>query len=500
MIKQDINIESDVVSKEEYDALMADYLQLKYDFTKIQRMIFGSKSEKYYPVDEQQLSFDFGGKTELEAVVKPKTEQVVYERKKTIKKGHPRPVISSTLPRREEILEPKTLPQGSVKIGVAVTEILEYNPSKIYVRKITRPKYSLPNDQGVVIADLPSLPIPKGNAGPGLLAYIIVSKFIDHLPIYRQRMILNRLGVKIPESTMNGWIKSVSTLLNPLYDKLRTEITASDYLQVDETTMPVLTKDKPGSTHKGYHWVYYSPLTSMVCFDYCKGRGAKYPKEFLRNFKGSIQTDAYVVYDYFEQQKHITSLACLAHARRKFENAKDNDKPRAEIAIGYIQRLYQIEKEAKDGCFTHKQRYDIRQDKAIGVLNELKKWLDIQKHLPKSPMGSAISYLLNIWSRIENYVEDGKYEIDNNIIENSIRPVALGRKNYLFSGSHESAERNAMMYSFMGTCKINNVNALLWLKDVLSRIQDHSCLKLDELLPQNWIKDNPEAKLNIIDR
>ena len=253
----------------------------------------------------------------------------------------------------------------------------------------------------------------------------------------------------------------------------------------DETPIPVQTKDKPGSTHKGYHWVYYAPLNKLVCFDYRKGRGREGPHEFLEGFRGALQTDGYAAYNEFEKREGITLLACMAHSRRKWDKAKDNDPKRAEHALKKIQELYEVERNAREQALTFEERKELRQKESIPVLAELEAWMrdQLTQVLPKSAIGEAITYSLKLWKRLERYTEDGRWEIDNNAIENSIRVVALGRKNYMFAGSHEGARNAAMIYSFLGTCKINDVEPYAWLQDVLTRIPDHSILQLEELLP-----------------
>ena len=269
--------------------------------------------------------------------------------------------------------------------------------------------------------------------------------------------------------------------------KAKKKILQGDYLMADETPISVLTEDKPGATHKGYHWVYYSPIERMVLFDYRKGRGREGPEELLKDYRGTLQTDGYTAYDSFEHKPGITLLACMAHARRKFDEALKNDKTKAEHVLGLMQQLYQIERQAREENLDYDQRKALRQDKAAPVLQELHAWLkeNVIQTLPKSAIGIAITYTLHLWPRLIRYLDDGRYEIDNNWIENSIRPVALGRKNYLFAGSHEGAQRAAIMYSFLGTCKINNIGPLEWLSNVLKRFPDHSIQRLEELLPQN---------------
>ncbi len=489
--------ETITISMKEYNELvslnaklLADVAYYKQELEQIKRMIFGSKSERYVTGDNGQLKLDFGTEAPTQSQ-ETDAEKTTYERRKNNNAGNKqvpvRSVLPANLPRKEETIEPDYDTTGLKKIGEEVTEVLEYEAGRIYVRRIVRPKYARPNGEGVIIAGLPSLPIPKGNASASLLAYIIISKYVDHLPFYRQRQMFKRLDIDIPETTINGWFKSSCDLLELLYEKLIEKLLQSDYLQADETPIPVLTSEKKGSTHKGYHWVYHSPLLKLVGFSYQKGRGMEGPGDFLRDFRGTLQTDGYVAYDQFEKNLEIILLSCMAHIRRYFEKALSND-PRAEYAMMKIQELYAIERKSREAGFSFEQRKVLRQEESFPVMQELKAWLKnrLAEILPKSAFGTAVTYALNMWPRMERYLEDGRYAIDNNLIENTIRPVALGRKNYLFAGSHEAAQRAAMMYSFLGTCKINDVNPQLWLNDVIGRIPDHKANRLEELLPNNW--------------
>ena len=207
------------------------------------------------------------------------------------------------------------------------------------------------------------------------------------------------------------------------------------YLQADETPVPVLDKNKKGKTHRGYYWVYYSPLEKTVFFDYNKGRSREGPAKLLKNFNGYLQTDGYAVYDSFGNQKNITHLNCMAHARRGFEKALDYDKARAEYAMEMFQKLYDIEREARKKGMSPQERYTLRLDKALPILNELGKWIveTYKKVLPKSAIGMAVAYCIPRWEKLMNYLHDGSLEIDNNFAENAIRPIAPGRKNYLFA-------------------------------------------------------------------
>jgi len=304
---------------------------------------------------------------------------------------------------------------------------------------------------------MPTMPIPASNAGASILAHIAVSKYVDHLPFYRQSKMFKRdQGVHLAESTLNDWFSGTCRLLDPLYDTLTKEVKSSVYLQVDETPIPVLTKDKPGATHKGFKWVYHAYPKKLVCFDYNKTRSREGPTAFLKDFSGALQTDAYQAYEMFDQKDDIELLACWVHARRYFEKALDSDQDRAEYAMNKIQELYLIEHEANEKQMTPDQIQQLRENKAVPILSDLKSWMEKQlpQVLPKSPIGKALAYALSLWERLERYTKNGHWLIDNNLIENSIRPVALGRKNYMFAGSHEGAQRAAMMYSFFGSCKI----------------------------------------------
>lgn len=442
--------------------LRAENLYLRQELAQLKRMIFGSKSERHIGNDNSQLILGLDVKTE--ETKENETEQITYSRSKPEnKKGSAiRLALPAHLHREEHIIEPQEDITGARKIGEVITEVLEYTPGKFYVEKYVRPKYVLPKEEKIIIGELPSLPIPRGNAGAGLLSHLLISKFTDHLPFYRQVQQFKRQDIDIAESTISGWFTSACKLLEPLYEKLSEKVKQSSYLMADETPIPVQTKDKPGSTHKGYHWVYYSPLEKLVCFDYRKSRGREGPDEFLRQFRGMLQTDGYNAYDIYEKKEGVTLHGCMAHARRKFEIAKDNDPGRAEFVLDRMRKLYMVEREARENNLSYDQRKALRTKQAAPILEELEKWMKAQlpEVLPKSSVGQAIAYTLGLWPRLTRYVHNGQVEIDNNLIENSIRPVALGRKNYMFAGSHEAAQQAAMIYSFLGTCKINGVDPL----------------------------------------
>lgn len=476
-------------SRVEYLALKQENEYLKQELAQLKRLIFGKKNERFIPTDAGQSSLFEKSSTEQEPISEPQTITYTKEKKKD-KKQPVRLALPAHLPREEEVIEPKDKQQDAVKIGEAVTEILEYTPGKVYVKRYVRPKYVQPStsanhDKQVIVAELPSLPIPSGNAGPGLLAHLMISKFMDHLPFYRQVQMFKREGLKLSESTIGGWFKAVCKLLEPLYEEIQKQVLASEYINADETTVPVQSSNKQGATHTGYHWYYYSPKNKLVVVDYQPSRSAQGPGEFLREYKGVLQTDGYAGYEQFAKKPGITLLACMAHARRYFEKALDNDKKRAEHALREIQKLYAIERKAKEDKLNTDQLTELRQTQALPILNELHEWMKEQygKVAPKSSIGKALAYSIKLWERLVGYTQSGERYIDNNLVENSIRPVALGRKNYLFAGSHDAAQCAAMMYSFLGCCKLNDVEPFQWLKETLEKIQETTTCQLHTLLP-----------------
>lgn len=396
------------------------------------------------------------------------------------------------LPVHEVEILPLEPVEGLKKIGEERTEVLELAPAKFFKLVFVRPKYAKANNEGVLIGELPSRPIEKCLAGNVLLASILINKYVDHLPLYRQQQIFKRAGIKIAPSTIDGWVSQLGTLLEPLYDSMVNVVKNDGYLQADETPTRVLDKNKKGQCHRGYYWVYHSPPKKMVVFDYQRGRSKEAPREILKDFKGYLQTDGYTAYNSYAAKKDITHLACWAHARRYFYEARTQDRLRAEHAMDKIQQLYTIERELRE-CDNEKRK-EARLKKSLPIINELGKWIaaENKKVLPKSAIGKAFGYTINLWDSLQSYLYNGALLMDNNLIENTIRPNALGRKNYLFAGSHEGAKRTAMFYSFMGTCKLHGVNPMDWLSEVLSKIADHKVNKLYELFPQNLkLPQNP---------
>ncbi|MEC3966223.1 IS66 family transposase [Flagellimonas halotolerans] len=458
---------------------------LEVQLGQLYKLIQGFKSERFIPeILEEQLSLFSENADKTGQVAIPK-ETITYTREK---QKHPgRGSLPEHLPVREVILEPEEDVSTLKKIGQKVSETLEYTPASLVKRRTIRPKYARKDQQGVVIAPLPTRPIEKSIAEACLLAYILVSKYIDHLPFYRQIQRFKReFGWEPASSTLSDWMSGCCRLLEPLYNTLKRKILEDGYIQADESPIKVLDSDKKGSTHQGYQWVYHDPLRKLVLFDYRKGRGQHGPKELLDGYKGYVQCDGYSVYDKIGVDPDIAMAGCLVHARRKFVDARDQDKARAEKALALFSEIYSRERAIKEtAAGDAEMRKELRLQKVLPLLQEVKTWIQEEqfKVLPKSAMGKAMTYFLNQYPKFEVIFEDGRIELDNNLIENAIRPLALGRKNFLFAGSHKAAQDAAMLYSFFGSCKMQGIDPQEWLEDTLQKIPDHNIQKLEELLP-----------------
>lgn len=324
---------------------------------------------------------------------------------------------------------------------------------------------------------------------------MLIFKYIDHLPLYRQSEIFLRANINIAQSTIDGWAAKGMDALKPLYERLFMDIKNEGYLQVDETTIKVLDQNKKGKTHSGYYWVYHAPISKLVMFNYSPTRSSSAALPILENFKGYLQTDGYVGYLAYGAKSAVTHLGCWAHARREFDKALSNDKTRAQHVLGQIQKLYDVERKAKEQNLNPQQIKELRLKESLPIINELGKWMVAQMRLtlPKSLIGHALAYSQTRWDNLSAYLYDGNLQIDNNLVENVIRPVALGRKNYLFAGSHDAAQRAAMMYTFFANCKKNDVNPTQWLIYTLDNIQSINHKNITDLYPQNYKKLVTEA-------
>lgn len=452
------------------------------------RMLFGQKRERF-EADSNQLPLPFEPLQEqITQQEEELVEKIEYLRKKPSSAHKGRVALPAHLPVEEVEIYPEGDISEMVCIGKEVTEELECIPAKLFIKRYIRYKYAPKNKEGVVIGELPERVIEKGIPGPGLLATILVDKYMDHLPLYRLRQRFLRENIPIARSTLEGWVRQGLEKLEILYDHLLEDTKSKGYLQVDETSIKVLESNKKGASHQGYYWVYHNPIDKTVLFDYQPSRAAKGPQTILKNFKGYLQTDGYGAYDKIGARAGVTHLACWAHARREFDRARANDKKRAEMALLFIQKLYAVEAEAREGKLSPQTRKELRLEKSLPLLNAFGKWLteEVKQVGEKSKIAKAIKYTMNRWDALSAYLYDGMLEIDNNLVENAIRPVALGRKNYLFAGSHDAAQRAAMIYSFFAICKKNDVNPYQWLKHTLENIMSINHKNIKSLYPQNF--------------
>ena len=512
---------------------------LEFQVAELRRLIYSSKKERFVPtpVDDQQGNLFVDVTPEEQPSDEVSTQSKASKSnntstKHTKKKKHPgRKPLPEHLPTEIKIIEPDVDTSGMKHIGYEESITLDYVLSELKKIITRRNKYlvteatplPLTNRAGtplkekqitkleadeslIIISPIPSRPIPKSIAEAGLLAYIFIQKFIDHLPFYRQRQIFKRnYDWDLPSSTINDWFIACCTLLEPLYKKLEEQLftsnAPSNYLQADESPIKVLESDEAKATHQGYMWVYRSPCKDIVVFQYRKGRGAHGPKEMLATYEGYLQTDGYKVYDKIAKSKNgqLLLVGCWAHARRKFFEALKYDEERASYFLEKMKSLYLHERVTKD--FTPEDRQKYRMAHIVELMQQLHDWAAQEQYkvLPKTPIGKAIGYFLNQWEKLRRVLEDGRLELDNNRIENKIRPLALGRKNYLFAGNHQSAQRIAMMYSFFATCSAHDVNPYKWLKDVLEKIAETNMSELEKLLPLNWVDPENENEHSNID-
>jgi len=478
--------------KEELNQSKSKISHLQFQLDELKRLIFGAKSERYISnIHPSQLSLLDVAAQENEASSTSIIEK--HERKQSDKKDkHPvRSPFAAHIPRENILIYPEGYDASTTEkpIGEEVTEVLEEIPGKFFVKRYVRLKFAV-KDGGIVIGNLPSRPIEKGLFGELLLTRILVDKYVDHIPLHRQQQRFLREGLITASSTIGDVPRQVCKLFTLLHDESIKQVLQSSYLQVDETPHPVLDSKVKGKTHRGYLWVYRSVEQRLVLFDYREGRGGAGPQELLKNYTGFIQSDGYPVYDAFENRQGITLTGCMAHARRYFEKALGNDEVRAEYFITHAQQLYAVEKQIRDEQLTAENILALRLDKSLPVLNQMEAWLKVQiiQTTPTSPIGKAIAYSLARWKKLSAYVYDPILEIDNNLVENAIRPTVIGRKNYMFAGSHDGASRSAMIYSFFGSCKMNNINPQEWLADVLLKINDTKQSQLHTLLPNFWKK------------
>jgi len=480
------------------------YEKLRQQLVDLRRQHFGSKTERYIP--EQGLLFDF---SETDAT-SPEEEYIEGFHRRKPKKKHPHHIISEHLPRvrvEYELAEDERLCPcgcGAVlqKMGEEVSERLEYKPAELYVKQHVRFKYGgCLHDLGLLIAPMPTLPIARSIAGPSLVAHIAVDKYQFHQPLHRQQRRLAMLGIKLNDNTFYDWVRQSGDLLMVLYRALIDHALRAPIMHTDDTPAKVRIKGQ-SKAKRGYFWIYVGHGCEAVSavYVYTENRSQEGPKAFLNGYEGYVQADAYSGYDVLFNVKDVehprTEVGCWMHARRRFYKIVVQSKKAgaAHEAMKYIRALYKIEEDIKTESAD--KRKQIRQEQSKPLLETFKEWLDkkADQVLPKSLLYDAVQYSLNHWQALTRYLEDGRIEMDNGKAERGMRPIALGRKNWVALGSHRGGHLAAIYFSFIETCKIYKINSYEYLTDVLTRINDHPANRIDELLPHAWAKARIEKE------
>ena len=473
---------------------------LKLMIAKLRRMQFGRKSEKLdHQIEQLELQLEDLQATEGEAE-RERSPADKAPRTKSARKPLP-----EHLARKEHVYQPQAeacpaCGGGLRKLGEDVAEQLEFVPASFRVIRHVRPKLACKCCDTIVQAPAPSRPIARGIAGPGLLAHILVAKFADHLPLYRQSVIYAREGVELERALLANWVGAASALLRPLVEAIRRHVLAGAKLHADDTPIPVLAPGN-GKTKTARLWTYVrddsasgDTTPAAVWFAYTPDRKGIHPQTHLASFSGVLQADAYAGFNALYVDGTIQEAACWAHARRKFYDLHAA-RPSAITteALRRIAELYVIEAEIR-GKPPH-ERQLVRQSRARPLLDDLDHWLraTLEKLSRKSDTAAAIQYALNLWPALLRYCDDGIIEIDNSAAERALRGVAIGRRNYLFAGADSGGERAAAIYSLIGTAKLNGVDPEAWLRHVLTNIADHPVNQVDDFLPWNCAAQLPSA-------
>ncbi len=471
---------------------------LTQQIMEMQRIVFGRKSEK---TNEAQLLLFIDGTREGDVPVAieqddktPDFEEVPAIKKKK-RHGHPgRAPLSAHLDREETHLHPDDLDcpccgSEMKPAGEEISEELGMVPARFFVRRTVRHKYACRAcEDAVVRPPLPPAAIEKSMAGSDVLAAIVVSKYADHLPLYRQQQIYRREGVEIKRTTMCDWVGKCSFLLTPIVEQMTKEMLASSFIQSDDTTVKYL--KPPGPAKRGYLWAYVSGDGDVV-YDFTTGRSREGPTAFLSGFQGTLQVDGYAGYNEIFSDSGIPHAACWAHVRRKFEKSLNTHPSESAVVMQKIQKLYAVEKELREmePKPSHEEISKIRTRDSLPVIEDLREVLmDYREEiLPQSSLGKAITYAFGQWEWLETYIHDGQVDIDNNSCERAMRRVAVGRKNWLFTGSDQGGTNAATLYSIIETCVRLGINPHEYLTDVLVRVGFHPQSKIAELTPRGWL-------------
>jgi transposase len=465
-----------------------DWLRHRLDV--LSRRIFGKTSEQLSP-DQLTLAYEQLGNEidKAQAPEEPDSVETAPAEKAKPKRG--RRAIPKNIRRVDVVVdipeEEKTCTSCGVtreRIGEETSEKYDYIPAELVCQVTHRPKYgSCECRPGVLVARPAPQAIEKGLAAEGLLAWLLTSKYVDHLPLYRLEGILARHGADISRQTLCDWVASCADALNPIYEHLRRRVVAVDYLQTDDTPVTIL--GEGGGSLTGRLWVYLDPLGGKVLFDATPTRGRDGPERVLKDFKGYLQADAYSAYDALYRTGALVEVGCWAHARRKFFDTREQD-PEAMKVLALIGKLYEVERQAAG--LTHEERRVLRLEKSRPILEEIDRVREelSRTALPKSGLGEALRYLHNQREALGRYLHDGRLKPDNNGAENQLRVVAVGRKNWLFAGSFEGARRAALLYTLAQGCKLAGVEPFRYFKDVLLRVATHPAARVDELTPTGW--------------
>lgn len=463
----------------------------------LRRQLFGSKRERYVDPNQGEL-FPASECTVIEL------HQAESPQRKRCK---PKPLFTDDcikdLPTEVIEIDPAGDLSHLKKIGTQEHLVLDYRRARLRVLKYIRNQYVDPTDasSGVLTGSLPDGVQGKRTATPELMAHVVVNKYVDHVPLDRTQKQFSRLGAPVPKSTLADYCAHVAYDLSPLYDLQRAAVLASGYIQVDETRIPVRDPCKSkaaGKHHLGYFWGYSDPVSKLVFFDYQPGRSRAGPLGILDGYQGHLQTDAYNVYDIFGQRDGILHFNCVAHCRRKFEKAKSSKSKQVGALVAHVlslfRKVYAIERDLRTHGASFAKRRRVRQRKSAPIFAEIKTFLEANSTAGSEVWRGAVYYTLVRWDKLTRFLDHGEVEIDNNLIENRVRPIALGRKNYLFAGSHAAAQRAAILYCLLNTCTLHGVNPMQWLVDVLKRMPTTAEEDRPTLLPHQWSAARSLAK------